>query len=194
MKRIALVLAMLVAVGANAQESQNRSSLPGKPQPVAQLGQYFDVSESLPVIPEGMVLVPRTEDGKGVWHIEKVGSCFWCGEPMTFKQAAFDKKMSAMWLSEVALRVASVETFMAKCHNGHLSDGRACVEANVILGNTRAQQYGISMPIIFGAWMGTAYLRKGDKRYRLGGLKPWWILPLIYHATTVFSIVLDASR
>jgi hypothetical protein len=129
-----------------------------------------------------------------MWHVEKVGSCFWCGEPMTFKQAAFDKKMTAMWLAEIALRVASTETFMAKCHNGKLFDGRACVEANPMLGNTRAQQYGVSMPIIFGAWMGTAYLRKGDKKYRVGGLKASWILPVAYHAFTVFSIVFDASR
>jgi hypothetical protein len=141
-----------------------------------------------------MVLVPRTEDRKGVWHVEKVGSCFWCGKPMTFKQAAFDKKMSAMWLVEIALRVASTETFMAKCHDGHLSDGRACVEANPLFGNTRAQQYGVSIPIIVGAWMGTAYLRKGDKRYRVGGLKPWWVLPAVCHAFTIFSIAFDASR
>ncbi len=195
MKTVALMFAMLVCVGAKGQDLRSRSTLPDKPQPVAQLGQYLVPGEGvMPVIPEGLVMVARKEDRRNVWHIERVNSCFWCGEPMTFKQAAFDKKASAMWLTEIALRVASTEIYMAKCHNGHLSDGHPCGEVNPLLGNSRAQQYGVSMPIIFGAWMGTAYLRKGDKKYRIGGLKPWWILPTVYHAVTVFSIVFDLVR
>lgn len=172
MTRLAIVLILLLSAPASAQD------LPSKPEPrketlTAVPGEVF------PAIPDGMVWVPR---GK-VWHAEEVSSCFWCAEPMSFKQAAFDKKMSLMWLGEIALMVTDVEL-----NQTCVSDGR-CKEGNAFLGaGSRGRQYGIRLPVIAGAWMGTAWLRKGDKGLKIGGMKRWWILPMLYQGMSTAGI------
>src|SRR3981081_1413093 len=84
-------------------------------------------------IPDGMVWVPR---GK-VWHAEELNSCGWCSKPMTFRHAAFDRKMSSMWLLEVALMVTDTELGQACLRAGR------CKESNPLLGTgSRSMQYG----------------------------------------------------
>ena len=131
-------------------------------------------------IPDGMVWVPR---GK-VWHAEELNSCGWCTKPMTFRHAAFDRKMSSMWLLEVALMVTDTELGQACLRAGR------CKESNPLLGTgSRSMQYGIRIPIIAGAWMTTAWLRKGDRSYHIGGMKHWYSLPLFYHAASAIGII-----
>ena len=55
-------------------------------------------------------------------------------------------------------------------------------------------QYGIRLPIIAAAWMTTAWFRKGDKRYHIGGMKHWYVLPLIYHAASTLGIASGIGR
>ncbi len=110
---------------------------------------------------------------------------------MTFKQAAFDKKMVLFWAGAVAAGVADIEY----AHSRPCVQNGTCTEGNPLLGSTRRSvQYGIRMPVIFGAWMGTAYLRKGNKRLNVGGLKWWKVFPLLYAGASTTSLVINASR
>ena len=137
-------------------------------------------------IPPGMVWAPH----KGGWEAREINSCFWCGRPMTFKEAAFDKKALLMWGSAVALAVADTERTL----RGPCFQDRRCGEANPLLGESRKQQYGVRIPVLIGAWMGTAWLRKGDRSQRIGGMKPWWILPLAYQIPAAIGLILNSSR
>jgi hypothetical protein len=103
---------------------------------------------------------------------------------MTWKQATLDKKMTSLWLLEVGLTVADTELGQVCIRSGR------CKEGNPLLGTgSRGMQYGIRMPIIAGAWLGTAWLRKGNKEQNIGGMKHWWILPVIYHASATAGII-----
>ena len=130
-------------------------------------------------IPAGMVWVPRGD----VWHAEELNSCEWCGRPRTWKQAAFDRKMSSMFLAEIALTVTDVELGQRCLKAG------ACKEGNPLLGGGRTLQYSIRLPIIAVVWADSAWGRKGDKRLNVGGLKHWYVLPLIMHAEAAIGIV-----
>jgi hypothetical protein len=131
-------------------------------------------------IPDGMVWVPR---GK-LWHAEEQNSCEWCGKPMTFKNAAFDKKMSSVFLLELALTVADVELGQSCFKTGR------CKEGNPLLGGGgRSMQYSIRLPTIAAMWINSAWARKGDKRLHIGGLRHWYIGPMIMHAEAIIGIV-----
>jgi hypothetical protein len=131
-------------------------------------------------IPAGMVWVPR----KDTWHASEVNSCWWCGRPMTWKQAAFDKKMSSMFLVETALTVADVELGQACLRAGR------CREANPLFGGGgRTMQYSIRLPIIAIMWANSAWARKGNKRLNVGGFRYWYIAPFIMHAEAAFGVI-----
>jgi hypothetical protein len=137
-------------------------------------------------IPQGMVWVPT---GK-YWTARENNSCNWCDKPMTFRRAALDKKAIGMWASAVALSVADIEVLASRrcIHAG------TCREGNPLLGGTRTQQYALRLPILAGAWIGTAWLRKGDQRLHIGGMKRWWILPMLYQATSIAGVAANLAR
>jgi hypothetical protein len=108
---------------------------------------------------------------------------------MTFKHAAFDKKMSSMFLLEIALTMTDIELGQA-C----LKTGR-CKEGNPFLGTgSRSMEYSIRLPGIVAAWMDSAWARKGDKRLHVGGLKHWYILPLTMQGEAAIGIVSGIRR
>lgn len=194
MKRMAMLLVLLAAILWGPAGNLRAQDLPDKPEPLAgaqassrdSSGAVAQTPMSVPLlfgnehIPPGMVWVPRG----GVWHAEEVSSCNWCGRPMTFKQATFDRKMSLMWIGELALTTLDVELNRACVNSGR------CREANPIFGDgNRTRAYGIRFPVIFGAWMISGHLRKGDTRLNMGGMKRWWILPLMYQGMSAGGVI-----
>jgi hypothetical protein len=163
----------------------NEFTVPDKPEPLTR--DLIDV-DSPP--PAGMVwATAQFQDGQK-WVAREVGACAWCARPMTFKQAAFDKKMSLMWIGEIALAVADTEIMESRqC----IKDG-TCREGNPLLGPSRLQQYGIRMPILFSAWMITAHLRQGSPKKKIGGMKHWWIFPVLYQAGSTAGILANLAR
>lgn len=137
-------------------------------------------------IPRGMVWVPT---GK-YWTARENNSCNWCGKPMTFRRAALDKKAIGMWATALALTVADIEVLGSR----HCVNAGTCREGNPLLGGTRTQQYALRLPILAGAWIGTAWLRKGDQRLHIGGMKRWWILPMLYQATSSAGVAANLAR
>jgi len=131
-------------------------------------------------IPEGMVWVQR---GKA-WIAREDNSCEWCGRPMTFKQAAFDKKMTSMWLLEIALTVTDIELGQACLRAGR------CREGNPLLGlGSRPAEYGIRLPSIAAGWLATAMVRKGDRNYHVGGMKHWYVFPMIHQTMSTIGLI-----
>ncbi len=182
MKLIPALGLLLFVTAVHAQELDRRPDAPTTNDPTVPIAFNTLVQERIypnTIIPDGMVWVSR---GK-VWHAEELNSCEWCGRPMTFKHAAFDKKMSSVFLLEVALTVTDIEVGQACIKTGR------CREGNPLLGGgSRSMQYGIRLPSIVAAWMDSAWARKGDQRLHIGGLKHWYVLPLIMHAESAIGI------
>jgi len=79
-------------------------------------------------------------------------------------------------LVAVGLSVADTEyTLSRPC----LKNG-TCTEWNPLLGTSRAQQYGVRMPALAVAWMAASWLRKGDDKKSIGGMRHWYAFPMIY--------------
>jgi len=137
-------------------------------------------------IPRGMVWVPAGKQ----WSAREINSCSWCSKPMTFRRAALDKKAIGMWATAVAMTVADIEVLASRrcIHAG------TCREGNPVLSQTRTQQYALRLPVLAGAWIGTAWLRKGDQRLHIGGMKHWWILPMLYQATSTAGVAANLAR
>ena len=137
------------------------------------------------LIPDGMVWVPNN----GFWEAREMNSCEWCGRPLTFRQAAFDRKALVMWGAAVGLAVADTELAVSRpCFKA-----QTCGEGNPLLANGR-KQYAVRLPVLFAAWMGTAWLRKGDKSLKIGGMKHWYLFPLVYQGGPVAGIVANLAR
>jgi hypothetical protein len=51
---------------------------PEKPQPVAHEGQWIATGEQLPLFRDDLVITERKEDGRLMWHVERVDSCTRC--------------------------------------------------------------------------------------------------------------------
>jgi hypothetical protein len=183
------------AAEAQPDASQNSdTTLRHRPAATDQAGTEFPLPTALhPIsltggesIPGGMVWVPAGKQ----WTARELNSCWWCSEPMTFRQAAFDKKALGMWGTALALTVADVEILVSRpC----VAAG-TCREGNPLLGQTRAEQYGLRIPVLVGAWMGTAWLRKGDQRLKIGGAKRWWVLPVLYQIASGSGIIANLAR
>jgi hypothetical protein len=137
-------------------------------------------------IPRGMVWVPTGNQ----WTAREINSCNWCSKPMTFRRAALDNKAIGMWAAALALTVADIEGLASR----HCINARTCREGNPLLGQTRTQQYALRLPILAGAWIGTAWLRKGNQRLHVGGMKRWWILPMLYQATSSAGVAANLAR
>ncbi len=109
-------------------------------------------------------MVWRADAQRNQWVQAEVNSCEFCGKPMSWKKAAFDSKALPLWLVAVGLAVADTEyTLSRPC----IQDG-TCTEWNPLLGTSRAQQYGVRMPVLAVAWFATSWLRKGrrEEEYR----------------------------
>jgi hypothetical protein len=183
MKLIPALGLLLFAAVVHAQELDRRSDAPKTNDatvPIVPISLWQRLLYPNTPIPDGMVW-----ESRGVlWHAEELNSCEWCGKPMTFKRAAFDKKMSFVFLVETALTVADVELGQS-C----LKAGR-CREGNPILGGgSRSMQYSIRLPTIVAMWINSAWARKGDKRINVGGLRHWYIAPIIMQAEAVVGVV-----
>ena len=190
--RFLLSTILLCAASVGAQE------LPSKPSPQVPAAQ--ESKSSWCCIVPGMkpMIFERYEPPKQemVWggingeKLLPVNSCAWCGRPISFRQAAFDKKALLMWGAATALAVADTETALRhRCFR----EGR-CREGNPLLGNSRGQQYGVRMSFLGFAWMATAYLRKGDRAKNVGGFRHWWLLPIPYQVLPAIGIGRNAGR
>lgn len=187
--KLALAIAILVVAPTTlAQDIHHRpaplatNDLTSTP-PISSLGQGQIFKSTF--IPDGMVWAPA---GKG-WHAREVNSCEWCGRPMSFKEAAFDKKMTSMWLLEIALSVSDIELGQACLRAGK------CKEGNPLLGTgSRPMEYGIRLPSIAAGWLSTAMLRKGDRDYHVGGMKHWYVIPMIEQTLSTIGLISGAAH
>lgn len=121
----------------------------------------------------------------GPWSGGDTHFCQSCGKAMTFRQAALDKKATALWASALALTVADVEVLVSR----RCLRAGTCREGNPLLGQTRSQQYALRLPVLAAAWMTASWLRKGDERRHVKGMKYWWIFPEIYQAASGAGVI-----
>jgi hypothetical protein len=139
-------------------------------------------------IPKNMVWRPETH--RDNWVQVEVNSCEWCGRPMTWKKAAFDKKALPFWLIAAGMAVADTEyTLSRPCMKAG-----TCTEWNPLLGTSRAQQYGVRMPTLALGWLGTAALRKGSLKYNIGGMRHWYLMPVIFVSMPLAGLAANTAR
>jgi hypothetical protein len=162
--------------------------MPDKPEPVAHEGQWISAGEEWPQFSDDLVMVSKKNDGRRMWHVEKINSCAWCGAPMTWKQAMFDRKSSTMWAVRSALFVADIEI----THHMPCFEAGTCRD-NPILGQSRLQAYSVGAGLTAFAWIGEAYCRKGDRNWRVGGYRNWWIVPVIGYASSAIGIITNLA-
>jgi hypothetical protein len=162
--------------------------VPDKPQPVAREGQWLSAGEDWPQFSDDLVMVAKKNDGRMMWHVEKVNSCGWCGAPMTWKQAMFDRKSSSMW----ALRSALIVTDVEITHHMPCFKAGTCRD-NPILGQSRLQAYSVGAGLTAIAWISEAYMRKGDRNWRVGGYRNWWIVPVVGYASSAIGIITNLA-
>lgn len=162
--------------------------MPDEPIPVAHEGQWISAGEYWPRFSDDLVMVSKKNDGRRMWHVEKVNSCAWCGAPMTWKQAMFDRKSSSMWAVRSALFVADIEI----THHMPCFEAGTCRD-NPILGQSRLQAYSVAAGLTAFAWIGEAYCRKGDRNWRVGGYRNWWIVPAIGYVSSAIGIITNLA-
>jgi len=135
-------------------------------------------------------MVWRADSQRNQWVQVETNSCEFCGKPMSWKTAAFDKKALPLWLIATGLAVADTEfTLSRPCFkNG------TCTEANPLLGRTRAQQYGVRMPALALGWLASSWLRKGDEKKNIGGMRHWYAFPMIYMGMPAAGLAANAIR
>lgn len=181
--KLALLAIALLAGSLHAQD------LPLKPEP-AHLGQWIRPGEMMGDFSDDLIITDRKEDGRRLWHVERVGSCAWCGRPMDWKQAAFDGPAFAHWAVSAALAVTDIElSHRAPC----FQSGR-CREGNPLLGQSRAQAYAVTGALTGLEWLASAWFRKGDKANHVGGAKYWWLLPMIRDGWSIVGITNSLAR
>ncbi len=169
----------------------NAQPLPIKPEPrPAYLGQWIGPGEPMGAFSDDLIITDHQVDRRLMWHVEKVGSCAWCGRPMGWKEAAFDKKSTSLWTFRSAMAVADIET----THHSPCFQMHTCREGNPLLGQTRAQAYSVSGAMTALCWLGTAWVRKGDKVNHVGGSKYWYILPIIGQAGSALGIMTNLAN
>lgn len=189
MKKLAIVLAAVSFFLPQMARAQSAAVLPGQVDPPAAV----DAPKRLTLlggetIRRGMVW--RADSQPNQWVQAEANSCEFCGKPMTWKQAAFDKKALPLWLITVGLSVADTEyTLSRPCFKSG-----DCREWNPLLGSTRAQQYGVRMPALALAWAATSWLRKGDEQKSIGGMRHWYLFPLVYMGMPAAGLAANAIR
>lgn len=179
---------MLLLLGVSVSAFAQTPALPDKP--TAYEGQWIYVGEPLPIFPPNLVMVEQKEDGRGEWRVKAVDSCAYCGMPLTWKQAAFDKHASSMWALRAGLMVADLEI----THHSPCFIAKTCREANPMLGQTRAQGYSVDAALLVIPWVIASWTRKGDAKYHIGGYRRWWILPVIGDVASGVGIITNLAR
>lgn len=167
--KYAVIALLLAATSMQAQDTR-----PDHIQP-AKLGAWYAEGDTLPEDwSADLIIRPDTEDGLKVWRIVPVNSCEWyCGQPMTLKQAMFDKKSSLLGLAQYGAVVADIEL----THHSPCFVIRTCREINPLLGQGRPRAYGVTAALILLNMLAGAELRKGDLGHHIGGTRHvWWIL------------------
>jgi hypothetical protein len=168
MKLVATAVFVLLAANCAAQD------LPSKPfsqrisDPLSPVGLGPFVRPHIDrntFIPQGMVW---WSDGR-YWYARNEGSCDECGRPMTFRQAAFDRKALAWWGSAVAFEVGTAHSYN-RCSG-------TCPFFRSFHG-----QLAFNMPILGLTWMLTAASREGNQSLHIGGERKWWVGPIISQA------------
>lgn len=135
-------------------------------------------------------MIWRADSQHNQWVQSEANSCEFCGKPMSWKSAAFDKKALPLWLIAVGLSVADTEyTLSRPCFKSG-----ACTEWNPLLGQTRAQQYGVRVPALAVAWLASSWLRKGDDKRHIGGMRHWYAFPMIYMGMPAAGLAANAIR
>ena len=202
MKLASVIGFLLVAITVHAQDSReptipdefisirHAQPLPDKPQPMAREGQWIATGEKLPLFRDDLVITERKEDGHLMWHVERVDSCTWCGKPMSWRQAAFDKEAISLWGLRIAMDVTDIEI----THHSPCFLARTCREANPLLGQTRMQAYAVSSALTGIDWLAMAYAHKGSKFYHVGGYRHWYIIPVIGQASSAVGILANLAR
>lgn len=163
--------------------------LPDKPQPVAREGQWITGGGQLWEIPNDLVMVAKKDDGRLEWHVERINSCVSCGAPMTWKRAMFDRKASSMWALFSGLQVADIELM----HHTPCFEAGTCKNANPLLGQSRLQAYSVAGALTSIEWITTAWARKGSLKYRIGGYRRWWIVPVVGYGATAVNIAVQLA-
>jgi hypothetical protein len=100
-----------------------------------------------------------------------------------------EKKYWFVSLASVALTVADVETTQA-CIRAH-----TCREGNPLMGQTRAQEYAVSLTVpLIGLWYQRKFYDEDHVRKRFGIVKrrefAWWSVPLtvsVWHTMGLWS-------
>jgi hypothetical protein len=126
----------------------------------------------------------------GFWYAAPEGSCESCGKPLTFRQAAFDRKAIAMMGLEVGLQIGDVLSIRRCDIKGYCREGIVPFFGD----GSFKKQMALKMPIAALTWIGTAYIRKGDKSRHIGGSKSWWVLPVLWDALSTAAIIANFKQ
>ena len=184
--RALLLLALLVPQIAKAQDPPAPGAPAGMDPPSSVDAAKREILYGGEFIRSGMVW--RADGKRNQWTQVEANSCEFCTRPMSWKKAAFDKKALPLWLTAVALSVVDTEyTLSRPCIKDH-----TCREWNPLLGQTRARQYGVRMPVLGLVWLATSRLRKGDESRNIGGMRHWYAIPLIYMGMPVAGLAGNA--
>lgn len=122
-----------------------------------------DVHLDTPILP-GMVW----SQVKNGFEARPLNSCWRCGEPMTFRQAMFDKKMIGMWALYIGADAAQIELNARPCPVGATN----CEQ------HVRAPAYALTLSVAAVLWPVSAYVRDGQKRFNVAGDRRWFLIPL----------------
>ena len=63
-----------------------------------------------------------------------------------------------------------------------------------MLGQSRLQAYSVGAGLTAFAWIGEAYCRKGDRYWRVGGYRDWWIVPVVGYASSAVGIITNLAN
>lgn len=189
MKVTPTVLLLLFVATAQAQNLPSKPVSPGMNDPLSPvwLGpparRHVD---SNTFIPDGMVWWKHG----GYWYARDEDSCDKCGKPLTFRQAALDKRAIALLGLEVGLQVGDILAIRRCDFRGYCREGAA-----PFLGDgSFKKQMALKMPIATLIWIGTMYARKGDTSRHIGGSKSWWHLPVLYDAISTATIIANLNQ
>jgi hypothetical protein len=137
-------------------------------------------------IPDGMVWWKHG----GYWYARDEDSCGGCGKPLTFRQAALDKKALAVMGLEIGLEVGDIFSIRRCDNRGYCREGVA-----PFLGDgSFKKQMALKMPIAAFTWISMAYSRKGDKSLHMGGSKSWWYIPVLYEAILLAATIANLKQ
>jgi len=183
------VLLLLFVATAQAQNLPSKPVSPGMNDPLSPvwLGpparRHVD---SNTFIPDGMVWWKHG----GYWYARDEDSCNYCGKPLTFRQAALDRKAIFMMGLQAGLQVGDILAIRRCDNRGYCREGAA-----PFLGDGSVKkQMALKMPIVAFTWMSMAYIRKGDKSRHIGGSKSWWHLPVLFDVISTGAMVANLKQ